>query len=364
MERYLVLEDGSVYRGQAFGAPVERNGEVVFTTGMMGYQEAITDQSFANQLLVFTNPLLGNYGVNFDDNESLAPRCQGVICQEIAQVPSNWRMTATLPEFLAQHQIPGIAGIDTRALTRKLREHGTLRGALVNEVAQVDQIIKTLQTTNLTANSVAQVSTKTAYPNPGTGRNVVVIDYGAKHSILRELARRHCNTIVLPWTATADEVLQLHPDGVLLSNGPGDPAEMQAAVKTVQTLQTQVPVFGICLGHQILAQANGAKTFKLKFGHRGFNHPVRDLVTNRVMMTSQNHGYAVDRNSIDPQKLAVTYEEINDQTVEGIRSQQYPAFSVQFHPDAAPGPLDAVTIFDDFMALMDRFKEEQHAKTN
>lgn len=364
MQRYLVLEDGTIYHGEAFGANVEQFGEVVFTTGMMGYQEAITDQSFANQLLVFTNPLIGNYGVNFDDNESLAPLCHGVICQEVAQVASNWRMKATLPEFLAQHQIPGIAGIDTRALTRKLREHGTLRGALVNEVAQVDQVIKTLQTANLTANSVAQVSTKTAYPNPGTGRNVVVIDYGAKHSILRELARRRCNTIVLPWTATAAEVMQLHPDGVLLSNGPGDPAEMQAAVKMVQTIQTQVPVFGICLGHQILAQANGAKTFKLKFGHRGFNHPVRELATNRVMMTSQNHGYAVDRNSIDPQKLAITYEEINDQTVEGIRSQQYPAFSVQFHPDAAPGPLDAVAIFDDFMALMDRFKEEQHAKAN
>ena len=233
MERYLVLEDGSVYAGEAFGADRSTLGEVVFTTGMTGYQEAITDQSYANQILVFTNPLIGNYGVNLDDYESLEPQIKGVICHQVARRPSNWRMQDTLPHFLSHRSIPAIQGIDTRELVRKLRHHGTLRGAIVDSVANLEDIVKKLQTAAPTANIISQVSTKSPYPNPGTKRNIVVIDFGIKHSILRELAERECNVIVLPYTATAEEILNLKPDGILLSNGPGDPEEMQAAAKMV-----------------------------------------------------------------------------------------------------------------------------------
>lgn len=356
MKRYLILEDGTVFQGTAFGADVEKFGEVVFTTGMTGYQEAITDQSYADQLLVFTNPLIGNYGVNIDDYESLDPQCSGVICQEVARVATNWRMQDTLPNFLKNNGIPGISGIDTRKLTKILREEGSMKGCIVNS-GNVEEGLKRIKEYPYSSNLVPEVSTTKAYPNPGTKRNIVLVDYGVKHSILRELAKRGCSTIVLPYTATAEDVLRRHPDGVLLSNGPGDPAQMGEAVKMAAEVEKHVPVFGICLGHQILAQANGAKTYKMKFGHRGFNHPVREIATGRIMFTSQNHGYAVDPDSIDPEKLIVTHEEINDGTIEGIKHRHYPAFSVQFHPDAAPGPLDAVDIFDDFMQIIDRRKE-------
>ena len=359
MERYLVLEDGSVYAGEAFGADRSTLGEVVFTTGMTGYQEAITDQSYANQILVFTNPLIGNYGVNLDDYESLEPQIKGVICHQVARQPSNWRMQDTLPHFLSHRNIPGIQGIDTRELVRKLRHHGTLRGAIVDSVANLEDIVKKLQTAAPTANIISQVSTKSPYPNPGTKRNIVVIDFGIKHSILRELAERECNVIVLPYTATAEEILNLKPDGILLSNGPGDPEEMQAAAKMVAEVEKHLPLFGICMGHQVFALANGAKTYKMKFGHRGFNHPVRNIATGEIDFTSQNHGYAVDPASVDAEKLLITHVEVNDGTVEGLRHKQYPAFSVQFHPDAAPGPHDADSLFDDFISMVDQQRSER-----
>lgn len=360
MNQYLILEDGSIYEGQSFGAPLETVGELVFTTGMTGYQEAITDQSYANQILVFTNPLIGNYGITLADYESLTPQIKGVICHEVARTPSNWRMQTSLPDFLKNLKIPGLSGLDTRQLVKKLRLHGTLRAKIANSQEDAEKIAQELRQTEVTKGIIAKVSTKTAYPVPGAKRNIVVVDFGIKHSILRELAKRDCNCIVLPYTATAQEILALNPDGVLLSNGPGDPLEMAAASKMVAEIEQRIPVFGICMGHQVFALANGAKTFKMKFGHRGFNHPVREIATGNIVFTSQNHGYAVDPDSIDKENLMITHQEINDGTVEGLRHKKYPAFSVQFHPDATPGPHDAEALFDDFMAMIDQRKEGQN----
>lgn len=357
MKRYLILEDGTVYNGEGFGASQITLGEVVFTTGMVGYQEAITDQSFANQILVFTNPLIGNYGINSEDNETLHPQIKGVICHRLARVPENWRMTESLPDFLTKYQIPGLQGIDTRELVRKLREHGTLRGMLTDNIDNLNETVHQLQRTNPTHNIISKVSTSTAYANPGVKRNIVVIDFGMKNSILRELNKRNCNVVVLPYYASVSEVLNLNPDGVLLSNGPGDPLDMTAAAETVAELEKHVPIFGICMGHQIFALANGAKTYKMKFGHRGFNHPVRNLKTGKIAFTSQNHGFAVDPDSIKATDLQVTHIEVNDGTIEGLQHSKYPAFSVQFHPDAAPGPHDAEQLFDKFMTIIDKNKE-------
>lgn len=357
MKRYLVLEDGTVYAGESFGSDKETTGEVVFTTGMTGYQEAITDQSYADQILVFTNPLIGNYGITLADYESLQPRIKGVICHQVARHPANWRMQTTLPAFLKHLGIPGLQGIDTRELVKKLRIHGTLRGRITDHQEQADQIAAELKGENVTAGIISRVSTKTPYPVPGAKRNIIVIDFGIKHSILRELAKRGCNCIVLPYSATAEEVLSLHPDGVLLSNGPGDPEEMIGATKMVQEVEKKIPLFGICMGHQVFALANGAKTYKMKFGHRGFNHPVREIASGNIGFTSQNHGYAVAADSVDKDDLMITHVEVNDGTVEGLRHKKYPAFSVQFHPDATPGPHDYDYLFDDFMSMIDRRKE-------
>lgn len=358
MQRHLILEDGTTFTGTAFGADVITTGEVVFTTGMTGYQEAITDQSYADQILVFTNPLIGNYGINSDDNESLQPQIKGVICHELARHPANWRMQEALPNFLAKHQIPGLAGIDTRQLVKLLRAHGTLRGKLVDSLDKQRAVVADLKQSHPTAGVTQRVTTSHPYPNPGEQRNIVVVDFGAKHSILRELAKRDCNTLVLPADSTAAEVLSYHPDGVLLSNGPGDPAELTAAAQMVAEIEQQVPVFGICMGHQVFALANGAQTFQMKFGHRGFNHPVKNLATGEITFTSQNHGYAVDPDSLAGTRLEITHQEINDGVVEGLRHKDYPAFSVQFHPDAAPGPHDAASLFDQFIAQVDAVKEE------
>lgn len=359
--RYLILEDGSVYEGEGFGANIDTEAEVVFTTGMTGYQEAITDQSYANQILVFTNPLIGNYGVTLADYESLKTQIKGVICHQLARRPDNWRMQESLPEFLQKINVPAIQGIDTRELVKKLREYGTLNGKITNSKQEATKIAQELRNKNFTHNVISQVSTKSSYPVPGSKRNVVVVDFGLKNSILRELSERDCNCIIVPFNTSSQEILNLHPDGVLLSNGPGDPKEMQEAIKMVSEIEKHLPVFGICMGHQVFALANGAKTYKMKFGHRGFNHPVKEIATGKIGFTSQNHGYAVDASSIDSKKLMITHEEINDKTVEGLRHKKYPAFSVQFHPDATPGPHDEVSLFDEFMTMIDNFKGAKNA---
>ncbi len=361
MKRLLILEDGTVFEGQAFGAELTVTGEVVFSTAMTGYQESITDQSYNGQILTFTYPLVGNYGINRDDYESIAPTCKAVIVKEHARRASNWRSQMTLDEFLKKKNIPGISGIDTRALTKKLRNHGTMKGSIVDPEDSFEHAYDQLKATVLPRNQVQQVSTKTPYPSPGIGRNVVVIDFGLKHSILRELSKRNCNLTVMPFDTTAEQILELDPDGVMLTNGPGDPKDVPEAIKMIQGIQGKVPIFGICLGHQLFALANGCDTYKMKFGHRGLNHPVREIASGNVAFTSQNHGYAVDENTVDSENLMITHVEINDNTVEGLRHKKYPAFSVQFHPDAAPGPHDALYLFDDFMELMDANKEEGHA---
>lgn len=359
MKRLLILEDGTVYEGEAFGADLNVSGEVVFTTSMTGYQETITDQSFNGQIITFTYPLVGNYGVNRDDYESIAPTCKGVVVKEHARHASNWRNQMTLDEFLKRKDIPGISGIDTRALTRKIRSFGTMKASLVDAGDEFSHVYDQLKATVLPTNQVEQVSTTKPYPSPGTGRNVVVIDFGLKHSILRELSKRQCNLTVMPYNTPAETILDLHPDGVMLTNGPGNPKDVPEAIEMIQKIQGKVPIFGICLGHQLFSLANGADTYKMKFGHRGLNHPVREIATGRIDFTSQNHGYAVDEKTIDNTQLMVTHVEVNDGTVEGIRHRHYPAFTVQFHPDAAPGPHDAVHLFDEFMEMMDAWKEQK-----
>ncbi|MHC5247903.1 carbamoyl phosphate synthase small subunit [Enterococcus sp. HY326] len=359
MKRLLVLEDGSVFEGEAFGADVDVFGELVFTTSMTGYQETITDQSFNGQIITFTYPMVGNYGINRDDYESISPTCKGVVVKEHARRASNWRNQMTLDEFLKRKNIPGISGIDTRALTRKIRSFGTMKASMVDVGDEFNHIFDQLKATVLPNNQVAQVSTTKPYPSPGIGRNVVVIDFGLKHSILRELSKRECNLTVMPYNTNAETILDLHPDGVMLTNGPGNPKDVPEAIQMIKEIQGKVPIFGICLGHQLFALANNADTYKMKFGHRGLNHPVREIATGRIDFTSQNHGFAVDPETIDNEKLMITHVEVNDNTVEGVRHRQYPAFSVQFHPDAAPGPHDAVHLFDEFMEMMDAWKEQR-----
>ncbi|KPJ22960.1 carbamoyl phosphate synthase small subunit [Streptococcus phocae subsp. phocae] len=357
-KRLLILEDGTIFEGKPFGADIDVTGEIVFNTGMTGYQESITDQSYNGQLLTFTYPLIGNYGINRDDHESITPTCKGVIVAEASRRASNWRQQMTLDEFLTIKGIPGISGIDTRALTKIIRKHGTMKATMADDGDSLDHLTVQLKATVLPTNNIEQVSTKAAYPAPGTGKNIVLVDFGLKHSILRELSKRQCNVTVVPFDTKAEEILQLNPDGLMLSNGPGNPEDLPAALEMIREIQGKIPIFGICMGHQLFSLANGAQTFKMTFGHRGFNHAVREIATGRVDFTSQNHGYAVARETL-PDCLMVTHEEINDKTVEGVRHKDYPAFSVQFHPDAAPGPHDASYLFDEFLELIDAFQAEQ-----
>lgn len=360
-KRLLILEDGTIFEGEPFGADKDVTGEIVFNTGMTGYQESITDQSYNGQLLTFTYPLIGNYGINRDDYESITPTCKGVIVSEVSRLASNWRQQMTLDDFLKIKGIPGISGIDTRALTKIIRQHGTMKATMADDGDTIQHLKDQLRATVLPTNTIEQVSTKAAYPAPGIGKSIVLVDFGLKHSILRELSKRQCNVTVVPFTITAEEVLQLNPDGLMLSNGPGNPEQLPEALDMIRGVQGKIPIFGICMGHQLFSLANGAKTFKMTFGHRGFNHAVREIATGRVDFTSQNHGYAVERESL-PETLMVTHEEINDKTVEGVRHRAYPAFSVQFHPDAAPGPHDASYLFDEFLDMIDAWQLKQQAK--
>lgn len=358
MNRILVLEDGSRFVGKAFGANKTVIGEIVFTTGMSGYQEAITDLSYQGQLLTFTYPLIGNVGVNREDHESITPGCLAVICKEHARKGNNWRYQLSLDEFLQQKGIVGLCGIDTRRLVRILREHGTMKALLIDEALEQEGDLQMLQEYQMDVQQIKAVSTTKAYPNPNTGRKVVVIDFGLKHSILRELSKRQCDITVVPHSVSSQEIIALDPDGVMLTNGPGDPEVMGEVIAMLREIGGELPIFGICMGHQLLAMAYGCTTYKMKFGHRGFNHPVREIATGRTVFTSQNHGYAVAEESVDTSQLMITHKEINDHTIEGLRHRYQPSFSVQFHPDAAPGPHDAVDLFDEFMEMMDQWKEK------
>lgn len=357
MKKQLILEDGTIFIGEGFGSEERTIGEVVFNTGMTGYQEILSDPSYCGQIVTLTYPLIGNYGINRDDFESINPAVKGFIVKEAAELPSNWRSEFTLDEYFRIKKIPGISGIDTRKLTRIIRQHGTLKGAICDISEDTDLVLEQLRSSTLPIDQVSQVSTKNPYPSPGRGKRVVLVDFGMKHGILRELNQRDCDVIVVPYNATAEEILHLRPDGVMLSNGPGDPKDVPEAIEMINGILGKVPLFGICLGHQLFALACGADTSKMKFGHRGSNHPVKDLRTGKIAITSQNHGYAVEMDSVVNTELEVTHIALNDETVEGLKHKKFAAFTVQYHPEASPGPEDANGLFNQFMEMIDSEKQ-------
>jgi carbamoyl-phosphate synthase small subunit len=350
---YLVLENGDVFKGKSFGAAKEAMGEIVFTTGMTGYLETLTDPSYYGQMVVQTFPLIGNYGIIPSDFESNSIGAAAYIVKEWCQEPSNFRCEGDLDTFLKKQSIPGLYGIDTRALTKIIRENGTMNGIITSDFRKAKN--KNLARLVL-HDSVAHVSTKEVYEEKSENGKykVALIDYGLKGNIKRELLQRGCDLTVFPYDSTKEEIAAMKPDGIMLSNGPGDPMDNQVVIRNLKDIiQTNIPVFGICLGHQLLALANGFETEKLKYGHRGANQPVQDLTTGRVYITSQNHGYAVKNTSIDKDTAENIFCNLNDGTCEGITYKNHPVFSVQFHPEACGGPKDTRFLFDQFIALME-----------
>ena len=336
--RYLIFEDGSIFAGEGFGSPAVTFGEVVFNTSMTGYQEIITNQVYNNQIVVFTQPNIGSYGIQRNIYESIVPTIKGIIIRSISDAANDNDRQLTLDKYLQQMNIPGITNIDTRAVVHKLRKAGRpLKGSIVP--VPDDHAFDQLHATVLTNQQVAQVSTPKPYPNPGTGLSVVVIDFGLKHGILRELSRRKCNITVLPYTATAEEILLLDPDGVVLSSGPGNPQNVRKSVlEMIQTVQIKVPLFAIGLGHELFGIANGANVQQIPVEHHGMNHPIHEIITDHVVYATQAEGYTIARNSVDRSQLFITYVDMIDDSVQGLRHRRYPAFSVQFFPDGAPGP--------------------------
>jgi carbamoyl-phosphate synthase small subunit len=368
----LALEDGTVFEGASFGAPIERCGEVVFNTSITGYQEIFTDPSYAGQIIVLTNPQIGNYGANAGDNESGKPFIEGLIVRDFSPISSNWRADETAQQFLTRQGIPVGGDMDTRSLVRLLRSRGVMRGVLSTDTSDIHRLVeKARQSPSMAGLDLAsRVSTKESYQwtesvtacspsellNARTelDKHVVAFDFGIKRNILRRLAYIGCKVTVVPATTSAEDVLALNPDGVFLSNGPGDPEPLETQAANVRKLvEKDIPTFGICLGHQVLGLAAGGKTFKLKFGHRGGNHPVLNYKTQRVEITAQNHGFCVDPDSLPASDIELTHINLNDQTLEGFRHKNHPAFCVQYHPEAAPGPHDSHYLFNDFRQLID-----------
>jgi carbamoyl-phosphate synthase small subunit len=356
MQARLLLEDGTLFTGKSFGSEGESVGEVVFNTGITGYQEVLSDPSYCGQIVTMTYPLVGNYGVIRDDFESVRPFIHGFVVREHEEIPSNWRAQYTLGSLLKEYGIVGISGIDTRMLTRKIRHHGVMKSLLTTSNKSIAELTEILRGTALMTDQVARVSTKSVFGAPGHKERIVLVDFGAKSGIIRDLSKRDCDVVVVPQDATAEQIRRLAPDGVLLSNGPGDPKDVPHAVEMIKGLLGDIPLFGICLGHQLFALACGADTDKLKFGHRGGNHPVKDLISGRCYITSQNHGYTVKEESVQGTDLEVTHINNNDRTIEGLKHKKYPAFSVQYHPEAAPGPFDSSYLFDDFISLIRQHK--------
>ncbi len=377
MQAALALEDGRVFRGRSFGAPVERIGEVVFNTSLTGYQEIFTDPSYAGQIVVLTNPQIGNYGTSPSDAESSRPYIEGLVVREFSPISSNWRSTEVADEYLERNGVPVIADIDTRAVVRHLRAHGVMRGCLSTQVADLDALVakarahRTMEGTDL----ASVVSTRESYawtaddPRNGTGDkllprdsaasdplHVVAYDFGIKQNILRMLSRENCRVTVVPAQTPAADVLAMHPDGVFFSNGPGDPEPLGYAQNTIRELQGKTPLFGICLGHQLFGLALGGRTYKLKFGHHGGNHPIKNLETGKVEITSQNHNFNVDPESL-PDDVAVTHVNLNDNTLAGLKHKSDPMFSVQYHPEASPGPHDSHYLFREFRRMMEDWKK-------
>ncbi|GIP39703.1 carbamoyl-phosphate synthase small chain [Paenibacillus sp. J31TS4] len=357
MQARLLLEDGTLFTGKAFGSDGESTGEVVFNTGITGYQEVLSDPSYCGQIVTMTYPLIGNYGMTRDDFESIRPFVNGFVVRRHEDIPSNWRSEYTVDSFLKEYGIPGISEIDTRMLTRILRHYGTMRGILTTSNKSVGELQEQLNAMTPVTDQVSRVSTKSIFHSPSFGERVVVVDFGSKSGIIRDLVQRGCDVTVVPHDVTADQIRRINPDGIMLSNGPGDPKDVPYAAEMIRSLLGEYPIFGICLGHQLLALACGADSTKMKFGHRGGNHPVKDLSTGRCYITSQNHGYTVLDESIQGTGLEVTHINNNDGTIEGLKHTKYPAFSVQYHPEAAPGPFDSSYLFDDFIASIREFKK-------
>jgi carbamoyl-phosphate synthase small subunit len=380
MQSILALEDGRIFRGLGYGSPGECQGEVVFNTSLTGYQEIATDPSYAGQIVVLTNPQIGNYGTNQADNESAKPYIEGLIVREFSPISSNWRSEQVTDEYMERYSVPVLAEIDTRALVRHLRTHGVMRGVISTENVDPQTLVqKAKSIRKMDGTDLARVvSTKSLYTFDETdSRNqagdpllasaldqdakerqlhVVAYDFGIKMNILRMLVREGCRVTVVPAETSAEDVFDLKPDGVFLSNGPGDPEPVDYAVRAIKKFLGRVPVFGICLGHQLTGLALGGKTYKLKFGHHGGNHPVKNNLTGKVEITAHNHNFAVDPDSINANEVELTHVDLNDQTLEGLRHRTLPLFSVQYHPEAAPGPHDSNYLFHDFRKLMEEWK--------
>jgi carbamoyl-phosphate synthase small subunit len=374
----LALEDGTVLEGWSFGFPGEKTGEVVFNTSMAGYQEILTDPSYKGQIVAMTYPLIGNYGINDEDVESKGPKVEGFVIKENSAVYSSWRGHQSLSDYLTRHRIVGVEGIDTRTLTKHIRVAGAMKAVLSTEDLDPRRLVQKAKDSPglIGRDLVREVTCEnpfewTSPPDPdfiklgsrpsSTGHRfrVVVMDFGVKYNILRSLRDWDCEVIVLPASSSAEIILSHHPDGILLSNGPGDPEGVPYAIETIRRLLGKRPIFGICLGHQLLGLAYGGKTFKLKFGHRGANQPVKDLKTGKVMITSQNHGFCVDMASLNPDEVELTQINLNDQTLEGMKHKTLPVYSLQYHPEASPGPHDTQNLFQDFITMMER---RAHAK--
>jgi len=371
MEAILALEDGTIFRGVSFGASGERYGEVVFNTSMTGYQEILTDPSYKGQIVTMTYPLIGNYGINKEDMESRQPFLEGFVVKECSKIASNWRKDETLSDYLKKNNIVGIEGIDTRELTLHIRQAGAMKAVLSTEDWDEKNLVQKARNSQglvgvdlvkeVTSNKMYAWSSLATCVPTGAARDrqvkdgvykVVVLDCGVKYNILRKLLENKCQVVVVPANTEANEILKMKPDGLLLSNGPGDPAAVNYVIETTKRLIGKVPIFGICLGHQMLGLALGGATYKLKFGHHGANHPVKDLKTGKVSITVQNHGFCVDIDSLNKKDIEITHINLNDQTLEGMRHKKLPIFSVQFHPEASAGPHDASYLFQEFINML------------
>ena len=353
MKGILYLEDGTIYEGDGFGKIGTSVGELVFNTCMTGYQEVLTDPSYAGQIINMTYPLIGNYGTNSFENESEKVYAKGFVVKSVSNNPSNYMNEASLDEMLKSMNVVGIYNVDTRAITKKIRNIGAMKCVISNEEFSLERLKEIMDNTELSKSCVEEVSPKGIKHIPGSGFKVALMDFGAKQNIIENLKQRNCDITIFPYNATYNDIMEIKPDGLFLSNGPGDPKAIPETIETVKNLMKSLPTFGICLGHQILALAVGGDTYKLKFGHRGGNHGIYDIERDKAYITSQNHGYAVDEKSIENKGMIVTHRNLNDNTVEGMKHKSLPVFSVQFHPEGAPGPIDTAYLFDKFLTIMD-----------